>query len=139
MIYNLQNMTNSRTNKILTFLLLFLLLPLTTLAQDVNLGLEEAQNIGLPAGDGDVGSVIDIIVNLIRIFLSFMGLLLVIIIIYAGFTWMLSMGNEEKTAQAKRTLINAIIGIVLILLSYAIVNFVISGITNALGDETAFF
>lgn len=116
-------------------MLALLLLPWQAMAQGANLGLEKAQQIGLPVGTGGTTSITDGIVKLIQLFLSFMGLLLVIIIMYAGFTWMTSMGNEEKTEKAKKTLTGAIIGIILILLSYSIVNFVIQNMTAILGGK----
>ena len=121
--------------KISIYALIFLIIPLTTLAQTIDLGLDKAQEIGLPAGEG--GSLMDSIIRIVQLFLSFVGLIMVLIIMYSGLLWMLSMGNEERTAQAKKTFINAIIGLVIIMLSFVIVNFVISNITSSLGGSTA--
>lgn len=72
-----------------------------------------------------------IIANLINILLGFLGILAVVIIILAGFKWMTSGGNEEKASEAKSSLAAAIIGILIILASFAIAQFVISSLFEA--------
>jgi hypothetical protein len=49
------------------------------------------------------------------------GLLAVFFIIFAGFQYLTSRGNEEQAQASKKTLTNAIIGLVIIILSYVIV------------------
>jgi len=49
-----------------------------------------------------------------------MGALFLILMIYGGFTWMTAQGNEEKIAKAKRIIVNAVIGLSIILLSKAL-------------------
>lgn len=56
--------------------------------------------------------------------MSFLGMIALIIVIYAGFLYVLSMGKEEQATQAKSLLIRAAIGAVVVLLSLALVNFV---------------
>jgi len=56
--------------------------------------------------------------------LSFVGVLLMILIIYAGFLWMTSGGNEKHTEQAKNILTSAIIGLIIVLSAYAITAFI---------------
>ncbi len=46
------------------------------------------------------------------------------LMIYAGFTWMTAQGNTEKVTTAKNIIINAVLGLVVIALAYAITNFV---------------
>ena len=62
--------------------------------------------------------------------LSLMGVLFLIVAIYGGYTWMTARGDEEKVTKAKDTLTNAIIGIVVVLASYAISYFVLSQISS---------
>jgi hypothetical protein len=47
-----------------------------------------------------------------------------ILIIYAGFLWMTSGGNEKHTEQAKNILTSAIIGLIIVLSAYAITAFI---------------
>ena len=66
--------------------------------------------------------------------LGLTGIILLVIIIYAGFLWMTAQGNEEQVTKAKNILKNAVIGMVLVFASYAIAWFVTS---LAVGDDTS--
>lgn len=59
-------------------------------------------------------------------FLSFLGIIFLVLTIYAGITWMTSAGNEAKIKKARDILINSIIGLVIVGLAYAISIFVIT-------------
>ena len=52
----------------------------------------------------------------------------VIIILFAGFKWMTAGGNEENITSAKQMLIAGVIGLVIILSSYALATFIINQI-----------
>lgn len=71
--------------------------------------------------------------NLIGTFVSYLGILVVLIVIWAGFKWMVSGGKEEKVKDAKMTLVNLIFGLLVILSAYSIVNFAIKSISEANG------
>lgn len=75
--------------------------------------------LGLPSTDIRL-----IIARVIRAALAFMGIVVLVIILYAGFLWMTAGGNEEQIERAKKTLRNAVIGLLIILSAYAIVAFV---------------
>jgi cbb3-type cytochrome oxidase subunit 3 len=64
-----------------------------------------------------VGSIIGLI-------LSFVGVIFLILIIYAGISWMTASGNQEKVNKAKELIINAIIGLIIVLAAYAITAFI---------------
>jgi len=68
-------------------------------------------------------------------FLGFLGFIAVAMVIYGGVLYVTSAGEDEKTGKAKKILLYAIIGIIIIFLSFAIVNTVIGGAGT--GDETA--
>lgn len=72
----------------------------------------------------------DVIGSIISALLGFLGIIFLLIIIYAGFLWMTAGGNTDQIAKAKKWLINGVIGLIILLAAYAIVNFVI----GALGD-----
>ncbi|MDO8668171.1 MAG: hypothetical protein Q7K35_03670 [bacterium] len=86
-------------------------------------------NSGLPS-DGGVEDPRRLVVQIIKLVLSFLGILAVIIILYAGFKWMLSGGSEEKIGEAKSMLIAGLIGLIIIVFAYIIANFVITTIVN---------
>ena len=73
------------------------------------------------ASDGDLKSSI---VTMLNYFLGFIGILLVAIIIYAGFRIIVSQGEEEELTKGRTMIVYAIIGVVIIFLSYTIVGFI---------------
>lgn len=64
-----------------------------------------------------------VIVALVNMSLGFVGLILVIIIIYAGFQWLTSQGNDEKIKIARKTLTNSAIGLLIVMAAYAIARY----------------
>jgi hypothetical protein len=62
--------------------------------------------------------------------LGVVALVFLILTIYGGFLWMTSRGNEEQVAKARDTLIRAIIGLIVIVSSYALTDFVIKALTS---------
>jgi hypothetical protein len=90
-------------------------------AYALDIGARYAENIGL--GNR---SPKDIIVGLVQVILGFLGLIAIILIMYAGFVMMTSQGDASKVENAKKILTNAIIGLAIILASWGIVLFVIS-------------
>jgi hypothetical protein len=63
--------------------------------------------------------------------LGLLGVILVILIIYAGFLWMTAQGNEEKVKKAKGMITNAVVGMILIFAAYAITTFVVDSLISA--------
>lgn len=56
----------------------------------------------------------------IKIILSFIGVIFLILMIYGGFIWMFARGNDTEVDKAKNIIKNAVIGLILISLAYAI-------------------
>ena len=105
-------------------LLLFLASPAWA---QINAGLTPIASVtGL--GTTDIRTII---ARIIYVGLGILGTILLVIIIYAGFLWMTAGGNEERVAQAKQWIKNAVIGLAIILSSYAITYFVISRLVGA--------
>ncbi|MBU2575724.1 pilin [Patescibacteria group bacterium] len=88
---------------------------------------------GTGLGDKEDTDITGRIANIINIILGFLGIIAVIFIMFAGFKWMTAGGNEETVTQAKATLKNAVIGIGIVLLSFVIVNFAVSQLSDATG------
>ena len=62
----------------------------------------------------------DLIVAILRIFVTIATPIIVLFIIYAGFKYVTAQGNAQQVQEATRALTNAIIGAVLILGAVAI-------------------
>lgn len=71
--------------------------------------------------------------RVINIALSILGILAVAIVIYGGFVWMTSGGEEDKIDKAKKTLKAGIIGLVIILCAWGIAYFVLKQLGQATG------
>ncbi len=84
-------------------------------------------NSGGIAGKGTVGELATTIISIL-LFLS--GMIAVIMLIIGGYTWMTARGNEAQALNARKTVINALIGLVIIVLAYAIVQAVTNLITK---------
>ncbi len=72
--------------------------------------------------------------RIINAALGLLAIIFVVIIIYAGFLYMTSGGDADKTTKAKAWIKNGIIGLIIILSSWAIVSFVISRLLQATGS-----
>ncbi len=66
--------------------------------------------------------------NLINYFLGFIGVIFLILTIYAGITWMTAGGNEEKIKKAKQLITNSVIGLIIVLAAYSLTFFIVSRI-----------
>lgn len=71
------------------------------------------------------------IANIVRIILGFLGIVTIIIILYGGFIWMTSFGEEDKIDQAKKLISAGVVGLVIVLTAYALSSFVINSLTLA--------
>lgn len=83
------------------------------------------------AGFPEPRSIPEIIAALIGTVLSFVGIIFFCLIIYAGFSWMTSGGNEEKIYRARSILQNAIVGLIIVMASYAITRFIVQVLVGA--------
>lgn len=73
--------------------------------------------------------LVTIIGNIINVAIGFVGIVLFCYFLYAGFLYLTAQDNKDNITKAKSIMKNSIIGLVIILLSYAIVNFIFTDIT----------
>lgn len=73
-------------------------------------------------------SLIDTISVIINVILGLLGLIAVIFIILGGVTFVTSSGDPGKVKKGKDTILYGVIGLVVALLAYAIVNFVLTSV-----------
>lgn len=84
---------------------------------------------GLCAGKPfDWGSVLQVLQNLINVAVSLGVILMVLWIAYAGFMLMVSGGSAEARSQGKARIVNALVGLLVILTAWLLVDFVMKTI-----------
>ncbi|MFH1173457.1 MAG: hypothetical protein V1692_02920 [bacterium] len=89
--------------------------------------LDKLEKAGGPTGANyNIGKKdpIDIVANIVQIFLGLLSVIFLILMIYAGYLWMTASGSEDKITKAKHILLNASIGLAIVLSAYALTWFV---------------
>ncbi|MBI4035687.1 hypothetical protein HY383_01935 [Candidatus Daviesbacteria bacterium] len=71
-----------------------------------------------PTGAGGISLFLS---NLIALFFTTAMIVLVLMIIWGAFDWLISEGDKEKISGARKKIINAIIGIVLFAIAFAVI------------------
>lgn len=100
------------------------------------LNLDDAEdNLGTVAGETGLeeADLTETIGKLIGVLLSFLGVIFLLLIIYAGFTWMTARGDSKAVDKAKDMLVTSVVGLVILLSAYAISSFVIDSLQTAVG------
>lgn len=75
--------------------------------------------------EGKETNLFKTIQTIINWVLAVLGIVAVVMVIIGGFTYMTSQGDPGKTKKAKDTILYGIIGLIIALLAFAIVNFVL--------------
>ena len=75
-------------------------------------------------------SIPQIIGLMIGYVLSFLGVIFLVLTIYAGLLWMTAQGNDQQVDKAKEILKNAIIGLIIVMAAYAITAFIGMALTG---------
>lgn len=96
------------------------------MASDATLGLGSITPAGAQTGPTALPNLIK---NLLNAFFGILGIIAVLLVIWSGFQWMT--GGAEGVTKAKDRLKNAAIGLLLIMIAYALTNYVISALTTA--------
>ena len=88
-------------------------------------GLNATGNIGYGVKDVTKTSTLsETIGKVVGAVLAFLGVAFFVLMIYGGYTWMFSMGNEQTATKAKDIIIAAVIGLVIVLAAYAITEYI---------------
>lgn len=81
---------------------------------------------------------VTISINLINIVVFLLGIVVVSLIIYGGFTWLTAAGNADQVANAKRILTQAVIGLIIVLASWGGTIYVMNIARSATGLDPSF-
>lgn len=112
----------------------YLLFPLLAKAEDTSgfsEGLQGAasnlETIGTETGtQSDLTKVIGQTINVV---LGVLGILFVVLVVYAGILYLTSQGEDTNVKKAKKLLTQAVMGLVIVVAAYAISNFVLDALT----------
>ena len=89
--------------------------------------------IGAARGEGTADKLLgegSVFTNVINILLIAIGLISVVMIIIGGIRYAVSGGESGAVTSAKNTILYAVVGLVVAFLAYALVNWVLSGISG---------
>ncbi len=107
---------------------------IATVAPAVLPGIAAAQGglVGVPPPPGTAqGDLATVVLRIINYVLAIVGVIALAYFVYGGFRYITSAGNEDRVEEAKGVIVNAVIGIIVIGVAAAAVNFVIRGVGGA--------
>ena len=111
----------------------------TSICDNDNISGEVRAANGCPNTNTDVAELPDVVVNILYAIIAVSGLIAIVFVIVGGIQYMTSAGDPGKIKKAKDTILYAVIGLVICVLAFAIVNFTISNIIghkdNSKNDE----
>lgn len=84
--------------------------------------------------DGHTTNLMGSVKQIINVVLGVIGVVAVVMIILGGVSYTTSQGDPEKIKKGKNTILYGIIGLVVAMLAFAVVNFVLK---NVFGGGTA--
>lgn len=114
----------ARTRIVLSFVTCLALSAVALSSADAfSIGILKETGLGKELGGENV-NLAAIISQIVKTLLKFLATVAVLLILYGGFTWMTAGGDTKKVDTAKSILKNSIIGLIIILCSYAITVFV---------------
>jgi len=80
------------------------------------------------ADPGNETELMDTVTNIINLIIFVVGVVAVIMLVIGGVQYTMSQGDATQVKKAKDTILYAIIGLVVAILAFAIVNFVLDGL-----------
>ncbi len=92
----------------------------TTAAECAQIGVDST------GGTGGSASVGDIVKTIVNVLLYILGAVAVVMIVIGGIRYTISQGDSSALTSAKNTILYSVVGLVVALLAYAIVNFVLT-------------
>lgn len=96
------------------------------IGEDINTNLTDAgSSAGVTDETGEAPGIEEIIGNIIQAALIMIGTIFLVLIVYGGYLWMTARGNQEQVKKAKDIVIQASIGLVLVLAAWAITFFIL--------------
>ena len=92
------------------------------------------QSAGNSAGLGSASDLPTMVGLIISVLLGVLGMVFVVLIVYAGFLYLTAQGEQDNVKKAKKLLTQAVIGLVLIVSAYAISLLVTNSLVTITGS-----
>lgn len=102
----------------------------------VDFGVARLEEPGLASQFSGSTELMPLIGQLIKVIISFSGVIIFAYVLWAGWIWMTAAGDDKKVGQAKGIIRTAVVGLAILLLAYAITDFVFDTLNNAIGTAS---
>jgi cytochrome bd-type quinol oxidase subunit 2 len=80
--------------------------------------------IGERAGANTKANLPTVVGNIVSAALTLLGIIFLVLMVYAGYLWMTAQGEEQQIEKAKNIIKSSLIGLVVVVSAYAITTFV---------------
>ena len=116
--------------------MVFQFLPRVVYGQECVGGTKDPSGVTcLPASRGapwsNINTFSDAVTVILNTLLLVVGLVAVIYVVYGGYRYITGGEDEEKVKQAKNTITNALIGVVLVLIALALVRIIANAVSGS--------
>ncbi len=81
-------------------------------------------------GFTSANSIPELALKILQVFLGLAGIIAIIMIVVGGYWYITSGGNEEQSEKGKKALMQAVFGLIIVLLAFAIVTIVTNTVAN---------
>ena len=96
----------------------------------------EATDLGNGQGAESAGQQLPILIGrIVRTLLGLLGIIFLVLMVYAGFLWMTARGESDPVDKAKDIIKQSIIGLVIIFLAYALTGFIVNAVIRATSSQ----
>jgi len=103
------------------------------ISNSLNGAATDVGSIATSAGLNQSQGLPQIVGSTISILLGLLGIVFVVLVVYAGFLYLTSNGEETNVKKAKKLLTQAVIGLIIIVSAYAISSYVIDALVSVSG------
>lgn len=80
------------------------------------------------AAENSTNNLFDTVNKIINVVLGVIGIVAVVVIIVGGVSYLTSQGDAGKVAKAKNTILYGVVGMMVALLAFAVVNFILTSV-----------
>lgn len=81
-------------------------------------------------GSCSLSQILQVAVNVVTFILGISGSIVLLMFIYGGTVWILSRGDAKHVQEGKDTMVRAITGFAIIVLSYSLINFLVAAVVG---------